>query len=128
MFANDRAYADLGRLYANVTGRRTSAEEAAFQIAVWEIAYETTAGAYNLGRRRRYLQWRLCLLERRTHFGVELARGFRLGRRTPPSAVIESAAHQDVIYSPVPEPSTYMLMLAGLLATVEISRRKRQRA
>ena len=43
-------------------------------------------------------------------------------------SVIESADHQDVIFAPVPEPSSYMLMLAGLLATVEISRRKRKQA
>jgi len=42
--------------------------------------------------------------------------------------VIESADHQDVIFAPVPEPSSYMLMLAGLLATVEISRRERKQA
>jgi len=43
-------------------------------------------------------------------------------------SVIESTEHQDVIFAPVPEPSSYMLMLAGLLATVEISRRKRKLA
>ena len=49
VFANNRAYADLGRLYANAGVVDTSVEEAAFQIAVWEIAYETTLGAYALG-------------------------------------------------------------------------------
>ena len=48
-FANNRAYSDLGRLYANAGVIDTSVEEAAFQIAVWEIAYETTPGAYALG-------------------------------------------------------------------------------
>jgi hypothetical protein len=42
--------------------------------------------------------------------------------------VIESPEHQDVIFAPVPEPSTYMLMVAGLLATGEISRRRRKQA
>ncbi len=42
VFANNRAYADLGRLYANVGPVDTSIKEAAFQIAVWEIAYETS--------------------------------------------------------------------------------------
>src|SRR5215218_5702513 len=50
VFANtSRAYADIGRLFANAGVVDTSVEEAAFQIAVWEIAYETTPGAYALG-------------------------------------------------------------------------------
>src|SRR3954454_20607151 len=36
-FANNRATADLGRLYANAGLVDSSVEEAAFQIAVWEI-------------------------------------------------------------------------------------------
>ena len=43
-------------------------------------------------------------------------------------SVIESDLHQDMITSSVPEPSTYMLMIAGLLASAEISRRKRRHA
>jgi NAD(P)-dependent dehydrogenase (short-subunit alcohol dehydrogenase family) len=42
-----------------------------------------------------------------------------------PIDVIESRAHQDVIYSPVPEPSTWMLMIAGLVATARIARPRR---
>ena len=52
LFANNRAYADLGRLYANAgVVVDTSVEEATFQIAVWEIAYETTPGAVYSGYR-----------------------------------------------------------------------------
>jgi hypothetical protein len=40
--------------------------------------------------------------------------------------VIESGAHQDVVFAPVPEPSTWMLMIAGLVATTQIARRRRQ--
>ena len=53
-----RAYADLGRLYATAGVVDTSVEEAAFQIAVWEIAYETTAGRLRPRQRRGELQRR----------------------------------------------------------------------
>jgi hypothetical protein len=126
VFSNNRAYADLGRLYANAGVVDTSVEEAAFQIAVWEIAYETTPGAYALGSGA-------------ASFSGGSAAGGALGLAASWLAglgsgagrsisVIESANHQDVIFAPVPEPSSYMLMLAGLLATVEISRRKRKQA
>ena len=125
-FANNRAYADLGRLYANAGVVDTSVEEAAFQIAVWEIAYETTPGAYALGSGA-------------ASFSGGSAAGGALGLAATwltglgngagrSISVIESADHQDVIFAPVPEPSTYMLMVAGLLATVEVSRRKRKQA
>jgi len=126
VFANNRAYADLGRLYANAGVVDTSIEEAAFQIAVWEIAYETTPGAYALGSGA-------------ASFSGGSAAGGALGLAATwlsglgndagrSISVIESTEHQDVIFAPVPEPSSYMLMLAGLLATVEISRRKRKLA
>jgi len=126
VFANNRAYADLGRLYANAGVVDTSIEEAAFQIAVWEIAYETTPGAYALGSGA-------------ASFSGGSAAGGALGLAATwlsglgndagrSISVIESTEHQDVIFAPVPEPSSYMLMLAGLLAMVEISRRKRNHA
>ena len=126
VFANNRAYADLGRLYASAGVVDTSIEEAAFQIAVWEIAYETTPGAYALGSGA-------------ASFSGGSAAGGALGLASTwlsglgndagrSISVIESTEHQDVIFAPVPEPSSYMLMLAGLLATVEISRRKRTQA
>jgi len=126
VFANNRAYADLGRLYANAGVVDTSIEEAAFQIAVWEIAYETTPGAYALGSGA-------------ASFSGGSAAGGALGLASTwlsglgndagrSISVIESTEHQDVIFAPVPEPSSYMLMLAGLLAMVEISRRKRNHA
>src|SRR5678816_1072289 len=48
VFINSDAYADLGRLYDVAGVVDTSVEEAAFQIAVWEIAYEAAAGPYSL--------------------------------------------------------------------------------
>jgi len=128
VFANNRAYADLGRLYSVAGVVDTSVKEAAFQIAVWEIAYETTDGPYSLGgvgtasfyggtadgtgALSLASQWLAGL-------GGGAVRGVN---------VIESGLHQDMVTSSVPEPSTYMLMIAGLLAGVEISRRKRRQA
>ncbi len=127
VFANNRAYADLGRLYANVGPIDTSVKEAAFQIAVWEIAYETMAGPYSLGGGKASFSGGTADSSGAlTLAGTWLAGlGNGAGRAIN---VIESADHQDVIYAPVPEPSTYMLMVAGLLATAEISRRKRRQA
>jgi len=124
LFANNRAYGDLGRLYAHAGVVDTSVEEAAFQIAVWEIAYETAPGDYALGSGAASFSGGSAAggaLDLAATWLAGLGDG--AGRSI---GVIESAEHQDVIFAPVPEPSTYMLMLAGLLATVEISRRKRK--
>ena len=126
VFANNRAYADLGRLYANAGVVDTSVEEAAFQIAVWEIAYETTPGAYALGSGAASFSGGSAANGALGLAATWLAGlGDGAGRSI---SVIESTEHQDVIFAPVPEPSTYMLMLGGLMATVEISRRKRKQA
>jgi len=126
VFANDRAYADLGRLYSVAGVVDTSVKEAAFQIAVWEIAFETAAGPYSLGG-----------AGTASFFGgtadssgaLSLASQWLGGLDNGALRgvnVIESGLHQDVVTSSVPEPSTYMLMIAGLLAGAEISRRKRR--
>jgi len=127
VFANSRAYADLGRLYANAGVVDTSVKEAAFQIAVWEIAYETTLGAYALGSGAASFSGGTADSSGALGLAATWLMGLGSGEGRSIS-VIESREHQDVIYAPVPEPSTYMLMLAGLMATVEISRRKRKQA
>ena len=128
VFANNsRAYADLGRLYANAGVVDTSVEEAAFQIAAWEIAYETTPGPYALGSGAAIFSGGSA--DSSGALGLAATWLAGLGSGVGQSiTVIESPDHQDVIFAPVPEPSTYMLMVAGLMATVEISRRKRTRA
>jgi PEP-CTERM motif len=127
VFANSRAYADLGRLYANAGVVDTSVEEAAFQIAVWEIAYETTPGAYSLGSGAASFSGGSADSSGALALAATWLAGLGNGAGRSIS-VIESPDHQDVIFAPVPEPSTYMLMIAGLMATVEISRRKRKQA
>jgi hypothetical protein len=127
VFANSRAYADLGRLYANAGVIDTNVEEAAFQIAVWEIAYETTPGAYNLGSGAASFSGGSADSSGALGLATTWLAGLGSGAGRSIS-VIESPEHQDVIFAPVPEPSTYMLMVAGLLATGEISRRRRKQA
>ena len=122
VFSNDRAYADLGRLYANAGVDDTSVREAAFQIAVWEIAYETTPGAYNLASGTASFSGGSAASSGALTLASSWLAGLGNGAGRAIS-VIESGEHQDVIYAPVPEPSTWMLMVAGLIATTRIARR-----
>ena len=127
VFANtSRAYADLGRLYANAGTVDTSVEEAAFQIAVWEIAYETTPGAYDLTSGAASFSGGTASSSGALGLASTWLAGLGAGAGVDIS-VIESSAHQDVIYAPVPEPSTVALMLAGLTATAGLARRRRMR-
>jgi hypothetical protein len=124
LFANSRAYTDLGRLYATAGSIDTSVREAAFQIAVWEIAYETTDGPYALGSGHATFtggsaESSGALTLASTWLG---ALGDGPGRSI---LVLESGDHQDVIYAPVPEPETYALFLAGLGMMGFMARRRR---
>ena len=124
VFANSRAYADLGRLYANAGVVDTSVEEAAFQIAAWEIAYETTPGAYSLGSGAASFSGGSA--DSSGALGLAATWLAGLGNGTGRSiSVIESREHQDLIYAPVPEPETYALFLAGLAAIGFKWRRRR---
>ena len=126
VFANSRAYADLGRLY-NVAGVvDTSVAEAAFQIAVWEIAYETTPGPYDLASGAAQFSGGSAS----SSGALTLASTWlgELGEApTRPIEVLQSSDHQDVIYAPVPEPSNVAFMLSGLVAAVAVARRSRKK-
>jgi hypothetical protein len=123
VFTNTHAYADLGRLYATAGPIADSVHEAAFQIAVWEIAYETT-GAYSLaggsatfaggsaatsGALALASTW-LTTLSNGAHPGI---------------AALDSREHQDVIFAPVPEPESYALLAAGLAVVGFVAKRRR---
>ena len=123
VFSNSRAYDDLGRLY-NVAGVvNTSVEEAAFQIAVWEIAYETTPGPYDLSSGAASFSGGSAdssgALTLASTWLSELG-----GAPTRPIEVLQSSDHQDVIFAPVPEPSSVALMLSGLAVAGGIARRR----
>lgn len=121
VFANSDAYADLSRLYAVAGPIFDSAHEAAFQIAVWEIAYETAA-TYGLGSG-----------VARFSGGTAASLGFASSWLTaigsasggPSINVLDRRGSQDVIYAPVPEPSTVALMFAGFIGMATMARRRK---
>ncbi len=119
VFANGNAYADLGRLYATAGVVNNAVSEAAFQIAVWEIAYEAT-GPYNLTSGSAVFSGSSGAMNLASTWLTNLTTG-----AYPSIEVLESDGHQDVIYAPVPEPETYALFMAGLAAMGFVARRRR---
>jgi hypothetical protein len=124
VFANSHAYSDLGRLYATAGVISNAVSEAAFQIAVWEIAYETTAGPYDLSHGTATFSGGTAdssgALSLATSWLTHLTSG-----SYPSILVTESREHQDMIFAPVPEPETYALFMAGLAAMGFVARRRR---
>jgi len=121
VFANSHAYADLGKLYATAGAITNSVHEAAFQIDVWEISYETT-GSYNLGSGSASFAGGSAA----SSGALTLAASWlsSLSASGPAIGVLDSRTHQDVIYAPVPEPSTVLLMVMGLLGIATVARRR----
>ena len=123
-FANSDAFVDLGRLFAVAGSVLDSAHEAAFQIAAWEIAYETGA-TYGLDSGV-------------ARFAGGSAANAALGIASTwltavagasggvAVEVLDRRGSQDVIYAPVPEPSTVALMLAGFVGMATVARRRKQ--
>lgn len=118
---NTNAYAAIGQFLAEnhaVTGATSSA---AFQVALWELMYETS-GTYSLGGGTASFTGDAAALT--------LAQGWIdvLGAASTPFAVYQSQTHQDILVTPVPEPETYALMAAGLGALGWVSRRRKAQA
>jgi hypothetical protein len=124
-FNNANAFADISRLYARAGAVGNSVAEAAFQIAIWEIAYEKTASAYNLASGDAVFFGGTAAT---AALGLANTWLTSLGAAGPSVQVLESTAHQDVIYAPVPEPETYALLLAGLGAVGFMARRRERRS
>ncbi len=124
VFTNANAYVDLGRLFATAGLVNTAIEEAAFQIAVWEIAYETTDTPYSLSSgAATFASGSAASSGALTLAGSWLASLTNGGH--PAISVLDSRLHQDVIFAPVPEPSTVLLMVAGLLGLGFVGSRRR---
>lgn len=116
----------VSRLFSGYSNQvNNSLTSAAFQLALWEITYESVPGAYNLtAGNARFSD---------TNLGdgnaLSLAQSYlnNLGSQgnTFQVSVLQSASHQDVVFAtPVPEPSTYALMFAGLLGVGFVAYRR----
>lgn len=129
-FVNARADADIGKLFAAHPTITTELDSAAFQIAVWELAYETSSvysvstgsarfsggDAASSGALALANTWLAGLSSVKTGVDIDVLQSV-----TTRSAI----GHQDVVFAPaVPEPSTYALMAAGLLSVGFVARRR----
>lgn len=122
LFTNANAYADLGRLYATAGVVGNAIQEAAFQIAVWEISYEGTGTTYDLGSgAASFAGGTAASSGALTLAATWLA---NLASGGPAITVLDSRLHQDVIFAPIPEPSMVLLMAAGLLGVGAAARKK----
>ena len=123
---------DMGRLITKYRdGVDTAKESAAFQVALWEILYETST-TYSL--------FSGAFMETASNDGIRtLAQGWLsdLGSVSNVNVFkLESLGHYDsrhnwvkghqdfLVTTPVPEPSTYALMLAGLFGIGFVVRRR----
>ena len=125
------ADADIGKLFSAGHLVNNAKTQAAFQIAIWEIAYETS-GSYNLGSGTAKFSGGTAA----SSGALTLATSWlgSLGANTMDVKVLESLSirnikgHQDVVFAQaVPEPSTYALMAAGLMSIGFVARRRSQK-
>ena len=116
----------VSRLFSGFSGlASTPLASAAFQLALWEVTYESAPGAYSLtSGSARFSDSNLA-----DGNAVTLAQSYLNNLASQSNSfqvsVLQSAGRQDVVFAtPVPEPSTYALMLAGLAGIVFVARRR----
>jgi len=130
---------DLGRLYTNQhalidSTASTANNSAAFQLAVWEIVSEQEGSPYNLGSGNLQVtsgstgyataQTWLAQLNSTPSVSQFDANVWSVTSNTGPFG----AGAQDVgVFTPVPEPGTYAMMLAGLGLLGFAARRRQKR-
>ena len=126
-WTNPNAEADLSRLFTafGAVSTASSTNSAAFQTAVWEIAYETS-GAYDLAAGNAMFTGDAGSIAQASMWLNNLGAVDAVNLMVLESlATRDGPGHQDVVFStPVPEPGTYALMAAGLAAMVFVARRR----
>lgn len=126
LFQNTNAAADIAKLFGENNVVDNSVAQAAFQIAVWEIAYETS-GSYNLGAGAATFSGGTAASSGALALATTWLNGLGSVNGGPALTVLESAGHQDQVIAAVPEPSTYALMVAGLIGIGFTARRRAAR-
>ena len=123
-FANANALTDIGKLYSEHNVVDNALSQAAFQIAVWEIAYETS-GTYNLGKGSATFTGGTAASSGALALASSWLGALGNTSNTYRLSVLESPGHQDQVFAaPIPEPSTYAMMAAGLIGMGFIARRR----
>jgi PEP-CTERM motif len=135
-FANANAATDIGKLFAEKNVIDSATKQAAFQIAIWEIAYETS-GIYNLGTgAARFSGGTAGAFSPFSPNALSLASTWlgNLASTTNNSYSvwaldsIGKPGHQDQVFAaPIPEPSTYAMLAGGLLCIGFFARRRSSR-
>ena len=127
-FGGGTVATNLGKLFTIAGAAVSSADSsAAFQMAVWEILYETTS-AYNVAAGN----VKFTASQTYDVNPFSLANGWlnsiNASTAVASLSVLRSTERQDLIYAgataPIPEPTTYALMLAGLGALGFVARRR----
>ena len=130
-FSNTHAAADIGKLFAENNAIGSATAQAAFQIAIWEIAYETS-GTYDLGTGAAKFSGGTAsssgALSLASTWLGNLASTTNNAYTVWALDSIGQPGHQDQVFAaPVPEPSTYAMLAGGLLCIGSFARRRSSR-